>query len=294
MTPLDRIAALPCWSGPVEIAPLAGGITNRNFLVRAPDGRFVARFGEDIPVHGVMRFNELAAARAAHAAGLAPEVVHAEAGVLVSRYVDGRPLDAEAVRAPENRGRIVALVRRFHTELPKRLRGPSLVFWPFQVNRSYLGTLADEGHRLSAELPRLAAVNEALERAVGPVTLVFGHNDLLPANFLDDGERLWLLDFDYAGFDSPLFDLANLASNNGFSADEEDWLLAEYFGAPPEPAIARGFHAMTCASLLREGLWSAVSETRSAIDFDYVAYTRDNLARFEAAYEAFAARQQRA
>jgi thiamine kinase-like enzyme len=290
---LDRIAALRCWTGPVDIAPLTGGITNRNFLVKTSAGRFVVRLGEDILVHGVMRFNELAAARAAHAAGLSPEIVYSEPGVIVSRYVDGRPLDAEAVRAPENRGRIVELIRHCHTEIPRLLRCPCLIFWPFQVNRSYLGTLADEARRLTDALPRLVAVNDVLERAVGPVTLVFGHNDLLPANILDDGARLWLLDFDYAGFNSPLFDLANLASNNGFSADEENWLLSEYFGGRPDPAIVRGFHAMKCASLLREALWSAVSETHSSIDFDYLAYTRDNLARFEAAYAAFAAREAR-
>ena len=120
---IDRVARLSCWSGAVEIAPLGGGITNRNFVVTdTVQGRFVARLGDDIPVHGVMRFNELSAARAAHAAGLSPEVVHAEPGVLVTRHIDGVTFDPGMVRAPENRGRIVELIRRCHTEVPKYLR----------------------------------------------------------------------------------------------------------------------------------------------------------------------------
>src|SRR3546814_8596136 len=84
MTPaLARIAALACWSGPVDPEPLAGGITNANFVVRHRGERFFVRVGDDIPVHGIMRFNELAASRAAVAAGLSPEVVHAEPGALV-------------------------------------------------------------------------------------------------------------------------------------------------------------------------------------------------------------------
>jgi len=270
--------------------PLAGGITNRNFVVTdRAKRRFVARLGDDIPVHGVMRFNELAAARAAHAAGLSPEVVHAEPGVLVTRHIDGVTFDPERVRAPENRGRIVELVRRCHTEMPKHLRGPSLVFWPFQVIRGYAAALRDAGSRLVPALPRLSAIAGRLEDAVGPVRIVFGHNDLLAGNLMDDGERLWLIDWDYAGFDSPLFDLANLSSNNGFSPQEDAWLLAAYFGRPPDAALDRSFRAMRCVSLLREALWGAVSEHHSTLDVDYVAYTADHLGRFEQAWDAFAA-----
>jgi thiamine kinase-like enzyme len=283
-----KVAGLSCWSGPVEITPLTGGITNRNYRVTDPArGRFVARLGDDIPVHGVMRFNELAAARAAHAAGLSPEVVHAELGVLVTRHIDGVTLDPEMVRLPVNRSRIVDLVRRCHEEVPRHLRGPSLIFWPFQVIRGYAGALEDAGSRLVPALPRLRTLAERLERAVGPVRIVFGHNDLLAANLLDDGERLWLIDWDYAGFDSPLFDLANLSSNNGFSPEEDASLLEAYFGHPPDAALDRSFRAMRCVSLLREALWGGVSEHHSTLDFDYVAYADDYLDRFEHAWATF-------
>ena len=161
-----------------------------------------------------------------------------------------------------------------------------MVFWVFQVLRDYAATLREGGCRRSAELPRLSRAAARLEQEVGPIDLVFGHNDLLPANWIDDGERLWLIDWDYAGFNSPLFDLANLASNNRFSPDQERALLAAYFDRMPEKQLGRAYSAMKCASLLRESLWSMVSELDSDIDFDFGSYAEENLARFDAEWES--------
>ena len=108
-----------------------------------------------------------------------------------------------------------------------------------------------------------------------------------PANLIDDGRRLWLIDWDYGGFNSPLFDLANLASNNGLSRGQERWLLETYFDHPPGDRVWRAYTAMKCASLLRETMWSMVSEIVSQLDFDYPAYTAENRARFDRAYGEF-------
>jgi thiamine kinase-like enzyme len=283
------IRALPCWTGEVEISPLSGGITNRNYRVSDRSGRqCVVRIGRDIPEHGVLRFNELAAARAAYAAGLTPEVIYAAEGFLVSRFVAGRTLTPEDVGAPAQLERIVELLRRCHQEIPRHLPGPALMFWVFQVIRQYLRQLtARPDNPYGVALDELADVARQLELAVGPVTIVFGHNDLLAANFIDDGRRLWLIDWDYAGFNSPLFDLANLASNNAFTPELESRLLTLYFGAKLEASNARGFAAMQCASLLRESLWGAVSRLTSNIDFDYAGYARDYLQRFEQRWQQF-------
>ena len=136
------------------------------------------------------------------------------------------------------------------------------------------------------ELPRLLGVGADLEAIVGPVDVVFGHNDLLPANFIDDGKRLWLIDWDYAGFNSPLFDLGNLCSNNDVAEPDEKWLLGAYFERPLTADLWHRYQAMKCASLLREAMWSMVAEHHSTLDFDYVAYTNDYLARFERAYQS--------
>ncbi len=161
-----------------------------------------------------------------------------------------------------------------------------LAFWVFQVMRGYGNELRQGGSRMAGDLPRFSAINHELEAAVGPVRLVFGHNDLLAANFIDDGQRLWLIDWDYAGLNSPLFDLANLASNNRFSEAGEERLLEAYFETAVNDELRRKLAAMKCASLLREAMWSMVSEIHLDIDFDYIAYTAENLARFEAAYTA--------
>jgi thiamine kinase-like enzyme len=286
---LATAAQLSCWSGKVDPQPIAGGITNSNFLICDRGEKFFVRIGEDIPMHGVWRWNELAASCAAHAVGISPEVVYASPGAIVFRFIEGRTLAAEDLRDPRMLARALALVQRCHREIPKQHIGPTLLFWVFQVARAYARVLRDADSVHAEALPRLESIAAELEAAVGGVELVFGHNDLLAANFIDEGKRLWLIDWDYAGFNSPLFDLGGLASNSGLSKDNERWILKEYFGVAPTPALWRRFAAMKCASLLRETMWSMVSEAYSIVDFDFGAYTAENLNRFESAYAAYQA-----
>ena len=140
---------------------------------------------------------------------------------------------------------------------------------------------------MPTRLTELANIGAELEAAVGSVEIVFGHNDLLPANFIDDGDKIWLIDFDYAGFNSPLFDLSNLASNNELSEAQERTMLEQYFGSPPDHAKLSSYHAMKCASLLRETMWSMVSELYSRVEMDFADYTQKNLARFETVYAEY-------
>jgi thiamine kinase-like enzyme len=285
--PRSRVKALKLWQGEVDPQPLSGGITNVNFLVEDAGRKVVVRVGDDIPIHQVMRFNELAASRAAAAAGLSPAVLHAEPGVLVIDYIEGKTLAAEDLRQDDILKRALSLVAKCHRELPQFLRGPVLAFWVFHVIRDYGWTLKEGNSAHAMLLPALLELARKFEQAVGAVEVVFGHNDLLPANFIDDGRRLWLIDWDYAGFNSPLFDLGGLASNNELTAAQEDWMLETYFERPVDDALRRRYQAMKCASLLRETLWSMVSELHSDIDFDYAAYTAENLARFQTAAKEF-------
>ncbi|WP_299640550.1 phosphotransferase [uncultured Ruegeria sp.] len=284
---MTRIRALPIWQGKIEATPLAGGITNVNFKVTDGSGSYVVRVGDDIPLHQVMRFNELAASKAATAAGLSPAVVHSSGDLTVLEFIESRTLTEEDVRLPNMLPRVLELVKTCHVEVPKHLRGPSLVFWVFHVIRDYAATLTENDSAYAKLIPDLIDAGTLLEREAGPYDIVFGHNDLLCGNFLDDGNRLWLIDFDYAGFNSPLFDLGGLASNNGLSPEQEDWMLEAYFEAPITDDLRHRYAAMKCASLLRETMWSMVSEITSDIDFDYAAYTAENLARFRAALTDF-------
>jgi thiamine kinase-like enzyme len=282
-----RIAGLPCWQGKVDIEPLSGGMTNLNFKVTDGADQYVVRFGEDDPIHLISRRNEIASSRAAFDIGVSPELIHHEAGILVVRFIDGKVFDESDVRIDQNLERIVELLKRFHHELPKRFNEVAVMFWVFQVLRHYNNLLVQGESSHATRLPELANIGADLEAAVGPVEIVFGHNDLLPANFIDDGDKIWLIDFDYAGFNSPLFDLSNLASNNELSDAQERTMLEQYFGSSPDHAKLSSYHAMKCASLLRETMWSMVSELYSRVEMDFADYTQKNLARFETVYAEY-------
>lgn len=281
---IDRIKSLSCWSGRVDPIPVTGGITNFNFKVRDGDSSFFVRTGVDIPIHGVMRFNEMAAAKAAEQVGLSPAILYSEPGLMVCRYIDGHTLSEQDVRIQSNLEQIINLIKRCHREIPRYFRGPALIFWVFHVIRNYIGELEERESTYLNILPELSNKAELLEAALGPTRIVFGHNDLLPANFIDDGTRMWLIDWDYAGYNTPLFDLANLASNNSLDRGQETWLLENYFETKLTVTLARSFSAMKCASLLRETLWSMVSEIHSTLDFDYAEYTAQNMGHFNSAY----------
>ncbi len=282
-----QIQDLPCWSGRVDPQPVDGGITNFNFTVKDRGEQFLVRLGRDIPHHQIMRFNERAASRAAAESGLAPEVIHADEQALVIRFIEGRTLHAEDLQNTKTLKRVIPVVKACHQRLKHHLRGPALSFWVFHVIRDYIQTLQEGQSRKHKELPRFFQAAEVLEQAVMPVTLVFAHNDLLPENFIDDGEKIWLVDWEYAGFNSPLFDLGGLSSNADLDPQREELLLEAYFESPVEDELRYRYQAMKTASMLRESLWSLVSEIYSEIDFDYQSYSDANLKAFETLFTHF-------
>lgn len=284
-----RIWVLPIWSGPVHPKPLQGGLSNLSYTVEDAGKKYVVRFGQDFPFHHVYRSREIMTARAAHASGFAPEVVYTSAGVMVSRFIDGKTYAPADVAA--NISSVADIVRRFHTEMPRQISGPGFAFLVFHVIRDYARTLRDGDSRMIDRLPEFLALSAELEKTQPPLPIVFGHNDFLPANILDDGERLWLIDFEYAGFTTAMFDLAGLASNAGFVEEQSVELLARYFGEKPSPQLIQAHAAMQCASLLREAMWSMVSELHlNAPGVDYLAYTAQNLERLDTALDRYRTR----
>jgi thiamine kinase-like enzyme len=279
-TPEEIIRSLPCWRGPPAIEPLRGGLSNANFKVTDGEGAYVVRVGRDFPFHHVSRRREAAATLAAEAAALAPRVVHVGDGVLVCGFIEGRTLEAADLR--ENLEAVVALIRRCHGEMRARIRGEATMFWVFHVIRDYADALRAGGHAIAPELPALMAITTELEAMQVPLPIVFGHHDLLPSNFLDDGRRLWLIDWEYAGFGTPMFDLANMADNGEFGADLETRMLTLYFDRAPDEATRESFSAMKLASALREMLWAMVSELHlAAPGVDYAAYSASCRTKFE-------------
>lgn len=283
---LERIRALPCWQGHPQAEPLSGGLSNEIWKVTDANGAHVVRFGQDFPFHHVNRDREAMASRAAAAAGFGPAVEYVAPGLMVCRFIAARTWTEADMRAhPEM---IAALLRDFHTRMPPHVLGTAPFFWVFHVIRDYAATLRACNSPHVADLPRLEALAAEMEAAQVPLPIVFGHHDLLPANFMDDGTRLWLIDFEYAGYGTAMFDLAGAASNAGMDADQASTLLTAYFGQPPDPALRRAFDAMQCASLAREAMWAMVSEHHlAAPGADYQAHAADYLTRLQAAIETY-------
>jgi thiamine kinase-like enzyme len=282
----QRVRDLACWHGALTLEPLKGGLSNASFIVSDARGKYVARVGEDFPCHHVFRDREVRASRAAFEAGLSPEVVHAEPGLMVVRFIDAKTFSEEDVRDNLERG--AELLKRCHREMKRRVTGPASIFWVFHVLRDYGHTLKEGAHKRVGDIPRWLAAVDALEDAQIPLPVVFGHHDLLPGNFMDDGKRLWLIDWEYGGFGTAMFDLANISANNSFTETDQRRLLEAYFDRTPDEATQRAFDAMKTASALREAMWGMVSELHlNAPGVDYVAHANEYLARYERALETF-------
>jgi thiamine kinase-like enzyme len=284
----SRVRALPIWSGPVTITPLKGGVSNASFKVTDSTGAYVARVGGDYPCHQVSREREAIASRAAFEAGLSPEMVHAGDGIMVLRFIDARTYGEEDVRA--NAAACVEILRRCHRDMGRRITGQGAIFWVFQILRDYARTLREGRHRRVPEIPRWIEITDELEAVQLPMPIIFGHHDILPTNFMDDGRRLWLIDWEYGAFGTAMFDLASIAANNSFDAAGEAVILETYFGTKPSEETWRAFHAMMAASALREAVWGMVSELHlNAPGVDYVAYAAEYLGRFERVYADYKA-----
>jgi len=266
-----RVRNLTLWHGHVEPEPLPGGLSNQNFMVRdGADGYVVRLVGGDDPAHGIVREREVAVSRAAHRAGIAPELVHVEPGILVFRFVAGRVLTEREVRGPAMLDRIAELLRRCHRDVAAHLRGPAPCFWVFHALRDYLAQLDSQGV-LVGRTERLRGIAGALERVVGPIDLALTHNDLMPGNIIDDG------------------DLASLVVDNELDAAAQAALLAAYFSREPSSGLLHRFAAMVLAAELREALWARVQEIHSRLAFDYAGYAAAHETRFERGYAMFSA-----
>jgi thiamine kinase-like enzyme len=272
--------------GGAVFEPLGGGITNRNFKVVVGSEAFVLRIGgKDTELLGIDRDDEHKASLVAARAGVAPEVVRflEPEGYLVTRFVGGRPIPPEELRRPENLQRAAGLLRTFHEcdAIPAR-------FDSFRVVEAY----RDEAARHGVETPPAYAEAQELageiERTRATEPLCPCHNDLLNANFIDDGERLWLVDWEYAGMGDRFFDLANFAVNHELEPVEDGLLLRAYFGAEREDDLA-ALTLMRFMSDFREAMWGVVQQAISELDFDFVAYAAQHFERMQktAAEERF-------
>ena len=283
MDNVNKIKSLPIWKGNIEIKPLEGGITNFNFLVNDSGKELVVRLGSDIPEHLVYRSNEVTVSRAAYEIGVSPKLIYNEPGVLVLDFIKSTTLEPLTVR--KNLERIIPVIKTIHNQIPNKLSGQPSIFWVFYVIKYYSNFLIKNKSSHSSLIPELLLKSDKLEVLSSPREIVFGHNDLLAANFLDDGSKIWVIDWEYGGFNDPLFDIGGLASNNNFDLEMENLTLEMYYNKKPSTELMIRYNAMKTASLLRETMWSMVSEITSKLDFDYGDYTSENLSKFNSSFD---------
>jgi thiamine kinase-like enzyme len=266
----------------LTLTALSGGITNRNYLITIAgrSDRYVIRLaGNDTHLLGISREVEHAATVAAAGVGVGPEVtafIRPE-GYLVTRFIEGSPVSDAAVHQPATIERVAASLRRIHD-------GPPIpgLFVPFRIVEAYRALALARGVRIPPEYELAQAIARRIELALlsHPLEPRPCHNDLLNANFIDDGERIRIVDWEYAGMGDPFFDLGNFSINHGLTADEDRVLLGAYDGmAQPRPDRIARLGLMRTVSDFREAMWGVLQQGISTLDVDFVAYAGEHFER---------------
>jgi thiamine kinase-like enzyme len=255
---------------------LGGGITNHNLKVVLDGEAYVLRItGRDTDLLGIDRRTEHEATRAAAVVGVGPEVVAfvEPEGWLVTRFIEGWIPAPEELRRPASLRRVGETLRLVHA-------GPSLPsrFDSFRVVEDYLATALRRGAAAPADWDWAAAIAARVEDARRGSPAAPCHNDLLNANFIDDGERLRIVDWEYAGMGDPFFDLANFAINLELDAGQRREFLAAYRGELHEDD-ARALQLMRFMSDFREAMWGVVQSVVSALEFDFDGYAAEHFER---------------
>ena len=284
MSDIAEIEALkvlvPGLSGHSGAPERMGGLTNRVYRL----GAYVLRLPGQGTEAYIDRANEAVAARAASAAGVAPELVWAEParGIMVTRFVTGcATMSPDAFRSrpgsPARAAQALARLHRSGANFPAR-------FELFAMIDDYLRLLQGKPVALPAGYHAVLAEAEAVRAALGahPVPLVPCHCDPLCENFLDSGQRMWIVDWEYSGMNDPMWDLGDLSVEAGFDAGQEGEMLRAYFGAAPA-AFDHGrmvIYKAMCDLLWT--LWGLIQLASGNPADDFRAYAEGRFARCKA------------
>jgi thiamine kinase-like enzyme len=278
---LDRIPVLQ--GRPRSVTELSGGLTNENLRVTTDDADYVVRrFRGDPELLGIDRDAEHANSRAAAEAGVGAPVLDylPHLGVLVIGYIDGVTFDNGSFADPKSLERAALAIRSLHA-------GPMFTgdFDMFRRQSRYLRTVRDRGYPLfrgyEDYAEHFARVRAALMVRAQPT--VPCNNDLLAGNFLDDGERVWLIDYEYSGNNDACFELGNTSTECDLDDDQVESLVAAYFGRPSSERLAR-VRLQALVSAYGWSLWGAIQSAASSLDFDFESWGRE---RFEKAVRGF-------
>ena len=254
---------------------LTSGITNRNFRVDVDGTAYVLRIGgQNTELLGIDRVAEHAASLRAAEVGVGPGVVALvqPEGWLVTHFIDGRRMPAGELREPAGIMRVAAVLRRVHGAgaIPGR-------FDAHVVVDEYREVAQAHGVVIPKNFAGAYSTSDRIRKARGPQPQVPCHNDLLNANFLDDGE-IRIVDWEYAGMGDRFFDLGNFSANQELDVDDDRVLVAAYFGEE-RPADVAAVRLMRFMSDFREAMWGLVQSGLSKLDFDFAAYAAQHFDR---------------
>jgi thiamine kinase-like enzyme len=266
------VSLMPSWNGRrVAVQPVTGGLTNTNFRVEVDGTPYFVRIpGAGTELLAVDRVNEVFNARAAAETGVAPPLLHVlpDDNVMVFGFIDGRTMSIESLQASGMPGRIAASLQRLHA-------GPRFHqdFDMFRLVETYLETAERHAVRIPDDyrdhLGRLARIEQALQRRALPG--VPCHNDLLAENYIDDGQQLWLIDFEYSGNNDPCFELGNTCQELQYSDAQVAELCAAYFGQATASLLAR-MRLFALMSDVGWTLWGAIQAKISTLNYDFWDY----------------------
>src|ERR1700728_245667 len=279
---LDQVPSLA--ATPRVIAELPGGLTNRNYKVTTPAGAFVARIWSETggDLLAINRDHEYRNSVIAAEAGVGAPVIEYRPRdrVLVLGFLEGRTFGNADVQDAANIPRVARAVRRLHA-------APRFVsdFDMFEIQPRYYRAARSGGMAVPAGYDDLAPAFEAARAALAATAAgtVPCNNDLLAANFIDDGERIALIDYEYSGNNDPCFELGNIAGECGLSADALDRLVTAYYGSRRRGRVARA-QLFIPVSQYGWTLWGAIQHASSQLDFDFWSWAME---RFEAAAAGF-------
>ena len=267
----------------IRIQPIAAGLTNQNFRVEVDGSPYFVRLpGASTDLLAVDRANELHNTRAAAEAGVGPEVVahDPESGALVLAWIDGRTMSNQAFAEPGTPARIAGSLRQLHAG--PRFRDD---FDMFRLSEFYLGVVDQRSIRVPDRyheaLPKVTLIEAAL--LARPLPTVPCHNDLLAENYLDDGRKLWIVDYEYSGNNDPTFELGNTAQELGFDAARQEELCAAYFGEAT-PALLARMRLQMIMSDVGWTLWAAIQAAISSIDYDFWGWAEERWGRASTAF----------
>lgn len=282
MSVIEKIAAqVEDWKGrDVSIQQLSGGLTNTNYKVTV-DGMpyFVRVPGESTELLAIDRDNEHHNTRAAANAGVAPKVLHhlPEHSAMVLEFLDGKTMSKDSLNQPGQPSRMAQAIKKLHA-------GPRFYsdFNMFRLTEYYLNLCRERSIEIPKGYPeRIPVVNE-IEKAmsVKPLAPVPCNNDLLAENYIDDGEQLWLIDYEYSGNNDPTFELGNTCQEMQFNDDQIEEVCAAYFGDASPQMVARMKLNMIMSDV-GWGLWAAIQARISTIDFDFWGWALERWGRAE-------------